>query len=82
MNIFYVLYILSLKYVLRYLFPSKCCMPAGYDLSLEEGFEELLEDFEKIIGWQFLRGLHINDSKGVHVCFYFLFSKYFSELVN
>ncbi|XP_050700726.1 probable endonuclease 4 isoform X3 [Eriocheir sinensis] len=37
---------------------------AGYDLSTEEGFEELLEDFEKIIGWQFLRGLHINDSKG------------------
>lgn len=54
-------------------------MPAGYDLSSEEGFEELLQDFEKIIGWQFLRGLHINDSKGVHVCFHFLFSKYFSE---
>ncbi|KAK3876585.1 hypothetical protein Pcinc_018648 [Petrolisthes cinctipes] len=37
---------------------------AGYDLSTEKGFQELLDDFEKIIGWQFLRGLHINDSKG------------------
>lgn len=37
---------------------------AGYDLSTEEGFQEFSHDFEKIIGWQFLRGLHINDSKG------------------
>ncbi|XP_045584236.2 probable endonuclease 4 isoform X1 [Procambarus clarkii] len=37
---------------------------AGYDLSTEAGFQELLDDFGKIIGWQFLRGLHINDSKG------------------
>ncbi|CAL4192679.1 unnamed protein product, partial [Meganyctiphanes norvegica] len=37
---------------------------AGYDLGSEEGFEELINDFGKIIGWQFLRGLHINDSKG------------------
>lgn len=40
---------------------------SGYDLSTEEGFQELLDDFEKIIGWQFLRGLHINDSKGEQV---------------
>ncbi|XP_076045153.1 putative endonuclease 4 isoform X2 [Oratosquilla oratoria] len=37
---------------------------AGYDLSSEEGFNHLLEDYEKIIGWQFLRALHMNDSKG------------------
>ncbi|KAK8733569.1 hypothetical protein OTU49_006363 [Cherax quadricarinatus] len=37
---------------------------AGYDLSTETGFQELLDDFGKIIGWQFLRGLHMNDSKG------------------
>ncbi|KAG0720094.1 putative endonuclease 4 [Chionoecetes opilio] len=39
-------------------------MPQGYDLSTEEGFQELLDDFERIIGWQFLRGLHLKDSKG------------------
>ncbi|XP_042890875.1 probable endonuclease 4 [Penaeus japonicus] len=37
---------------------------AGYDLSSESGFKTFLDDFGKIIGWQFLRGLHINDSKG------------------
>lgn len=37
---------------------------AGYDLSKEDGFQELLDDFGKIIGWQFLRGIHMNDSKG------------------
>ncbi|XP_047493890.1 probable endonuclease 4 isoform X2 [Penaeus chinensis] len=37
---------------------------AGYDLSSKSGFETFVDDFEKIIGWQFLRGLHINDSKG------------------
>lgn len=37
---------------------------AGYDLSSESGFQTFVDDFGKIIGWQFLRGLHINDSKG------------------
>ncbi|XP_064114475.1 probable endonuclease 4 [Macrobrachium nipponense] len=37
---------------------------AGYDLGTESGFERFIEDFGKIVGWQFLRGLHINDSKG------------------
>ncbi|RXG61013.1 DNA-(apurinic or apyrimidinic site) lyase [Armadillidium vulgare] len=36
----------------------------GYDLSSEKGFHNMVTDFEKIIGWQFLRGLHLNDSKG------------------
>ncbi|XP_018014258.1 probable endonuclease 4 isoform X2 [Hyalella azteca] len=43
---------------------------AGYDLSTEDGFNSMISDFEKIIGFQFLRGLHINDSKneaGAHV---------------
>nr|XP_027236293.1 uncharacterized protein LOC113827609 [Penaeus vannamei] len=38
--------------------------PKGYDLSSESGFQTFVDDFGKIIGWQFLRGLHINDSKG------------------
>lgn len=60
---------------------SRCLLSAGYDLSSKEGFEELTQDFEKIIGWQFLRGLHINDSKGVRVCFSLFVSKYITELI-
>lgn len=37
---------------------------AGYDLGTEAGFLNMLEDFGKIVGWQFLRGMHVNDSKG------------------
>ncbi|KAG7170279.1 DNA-(apurinic or apyrimidinic site) lyase-like [Homarus americanus] len=37
---------------------------AGYDLSTEDGLNKFLDDFGKIIGWQFLRGIHMNDSKG------------------
>ncbi|MCL4150522.1 UNVERIFIED_CONTAM: hypothetical protein GTU68_048866 [Idotea baltica] len=38
---------------------------AGYDLASAAGFDRLLGDFERIIGWQFLRGMHLNDSKGL-----------------
>ncbi|XP_045104151.1 probable endonuclease 4 isoform X2 [Portunus trituberculatus] len=40
------------------------CLDTCHSHAAEEGFKEFSEDFEKIIGWQFLRGLHINDSKG------------------
>ncbi|XP_064478232.1 probable endonuclease 4 [Ornithodoros turicata] len=37
---------------------------AGYDLSKEEGFEEMMSDFDTIIGLPYLKALHLNDSKG------------------
>lgn len=37
---------------------------AGYDLSTSEGFEKTWEDFERLIGFKFLYGMHFNDSKG------------------
>ncbi|MBO4403162.1 MAG: deoxyribonuclease IV [Bacteroidales bacterium] len=43
---------------------------AGYDLSTEWGYQLCLEDFERIIGFQYLRAIHLNDSKkdaGSHV---------------
>ncbi len=36
---------------------------AGYDLKSKEGFESTFREFEEIIGFQFLRGMHLNDSK-------------------
>jgi deoxyribonuclease-4 len=36
---------------------------SGYDLKTHEGFNETFRLFEKIIGFNFLKGMHINDSK-------------------
>lgn len=36
---------------------------AGYDLSSEEGYKKTWEDFESIIGFNYLRGMHLNDNK-------------------
>ncbi|MCB0283794.1 MAG: deoxyribonuclease IV [Calditrichaeota bacterium] len=36
---------------------------AGYDLSKKESFEKTFEDFERIVGFKYLKGLHLNDSK-------------------
>ena len=38
---------------------------AGYDLKSEEGYEKTMEAFERIIGFRYLRGVHLNDSKSV-----------------
>jgi len=36
---------------------------AGYDLKSEEGYEKTLKEFDRIVGLQYLKALHINDSK-------------------
>ncbi len=36
---------------------------AGYDLRNKEGFEEVFTRFGQIIGFEFLKGMHLNDSK-------------------
>lgn len=43
---------------------------AGYDLKSESGFQETFEHFEEVIGFKYLKGMHLNDSKkgvGSHV---------------
>ena len=43
---------------------------AGYDIRTKETFEKTFADFEKIIGFHYLKGMHLNDSKkdlGTHV---------------
>lgn len=36
---------------------------AGYDLRTEEGFEATFNHFDKVVGFKYLKGMHINDSK-------------------
>ncbi|MCK9421190.1 MAG: deoxyribonuclease IV [Bacteroidales bacterium] len=36
---------------------------AGYDLSTEAGFKSTFHSFDEIIGFRFLKGVHLNDSK-------------------
>ena len=35
----------------------------GYDLRTEESFTETFEQFEQIVGFEYLKGMHLNDSK-------------------
>ncbi|MEI7982289.1 MAG: deoxyribonuclease IV [Bacteroidota bacterium] len=36
---------------------------AGYDLSTETGFNDTFRLFDEIVGFRFLKGMHLNDSK-------------------
>lgn len=36
---------------------------AGYDLSTDEGFDQSFAQFDKVIGFRYLRGMHLNDAK-------------------
>ncbi len=36
---------------------------AGYDLKTQKGYEETFRKFNDIVGFKFLKGLHINDTK-------------------
>ncbi len=37
---------------------------AGYDLRTMEAYEQTMQEFERLIGFKYLRGMHLNDSKG------------------
>ena len=36
---------------------------AGYDIRTKEAYDKTWNDFDKIVGSEFLMGMHINDSK-------------------
>ena len=38
---------------------------AGYDLSTEEGCDKVFEEFEREVGFKYLRGMHLNDAMKV-----------------
>ena len=38
-------------------------LAAGYDIKTPEGFAETFRHFDEVIGFSYLRGMHLNDSK-------------------
>lgn len=36
----------------------------GYDISTEKGFSSMMEEFERVVGFRYLKAIHLNDSKG------------------
>lgn len=36
---------------------------AGYDIKTHAGYKKTFDDFERIVGFKYLKGMHINDSK-------------------
>jgi len=36
---------------------------AGYDIKTENGYKETFEEFDRIVGFNYLKGMHLNDSK-------------------
>ncbi|CAH1273701.1 Hypp5184 [Branchiostoma lanceolatum] len=41
---------------------------AGYNLSTQDGFDQMMQEFEETVGFSYLRAMHINDSKGEVGC--------------
>jgi apurinic endonuclease APN1 len=41
---------------------------AGYDIRTYKGCDKVFADFERIVGFQYLKGMHLNDSKGALNC--------------
>ncbi len=39
---------------------------AGYDLRTQESCKKVFKEFEEVIGFDFLKGLHLNDAKSEH----------------
>ena len=38
-------------------------LAAGFEIRTKEGFDETFASFDKIVGFEYLKGMHINDSK-------------------
>lgn len=38
---------------------------AGYDIRTREAFDKTMSDFDSTVGFKWLRGMHLNDSKGL-----------------
>jgi deoxyribonuclease-4 len=36
---------------------------AGYDIKTKDGFEKVFKEFDELIGFQYLKGMHLSDSK-------------------
>ncbi|EDV27685.1 putative endonuclease 4 [Trichoplax sp. H2] len=41
---------------------------AGYDIASKKGYKKTMDEFDSVVGFQYLRAMHINDSKGELGC--------------
>jgi deoxyribonuclease-4 len=41
---------------------------AGYDIRDKKSYDKTMEEFDRIIGFKYIRGLHLNDAKGALGC--------------
>lgn len=41
----------------------------GYDISPPGGVKNILDEFDHVVGLQYLRAVHLNDSKGMQPSF-------------
>jgi endonuclease IV len=41
---------------------------AGYDIRTKEGYEKTMSEFDRIVGFHYLKAIHLNDSKAELVC--------------
>ena len=39
---------------------------AGFDIRKKEGYEQMMEEFERIVGLKYLKAIHMNDSLGMN----------------
>lgn len=60
----------------------RLCNRLGYDLSTQDGFDQMMDDLDSQIGFEYLVALHLNDSKGVCVCHLLLRYCFFKTVVN
>lgn len=38
----------------------------GYELRTKEGYEKTMSEFERVVGWRYLKAVHLNDSMSEH----------------
>ncbi|MFW9831860.1 MAG: deoxyribonuclease IV [Candidatus Thorarchaeota archaeon] len=75
----------------KFCFDTAHAFAAGYDICTPEGFNKVMDDFDRIIGLHHLKAFHINDSKadlGSHrdrhenIGYGYIGAPFFEKLVN
>lgn len=44
-----------------------CVDSAGFDVKSRDGYEQMMSQFDSIVGLKYLKAMHINDSKGISI---------------
>lgn len=52
---------------LRIVLLPVCVYSAGFDVKSRDGYEQMMSQFDSIVGLKYLKAMHINDSKGTYI---------------